>query len=60
MKDDPYITVKEAAERLGIARSTVHQRVAERKLRGEVVAGRLVILRASVETYLAHLERDAA
>lgn len=57
---DPYITVKEAAERLGVARSTIYQRLAENKLRSKTIAGRIVVVRASVESYLEYLESNAA
>lgn len=56
---DPFMTVKDAAAALGVSRSTVHQRKAEGKLEGQMVAGRLVIRRDSVERLRRQMRRQS-
>lgn len=57
---DPFITITEAAALIGISRPTVEKRVAEGRLRGKMIAGKLVIYRASAQSYREYLESDAA
>jgi excisionase family DNA binding protein len=53
MQDDPWLTVKEAAEMLDISRHLVLSRAARGELQTATVAKRLVVSRASVEAALA-------
>lgn len=57
---DPYLTLTEAAERLGISRQTVERRIAAGELSGRRIAGRLVVRRTSVEAYEQRQSQDRA
>ena len=53
LQDDPWLTVKDAAEMLGISRFLVLSRAAKGELETRTIAKRLVVSRASVERALA-------
>ena len=53
LTDDPWLTVKDAAEMLNISRFLVLSRAARGELETRTIAKRLVVSRASVERALA-------
>lgn len=50
---DRWMTVRQAAQALGIAPQTVYARALDGQLKTEVIAGRRLVERASVEQVLA-------
>ena len=52
-KPEPYASINEAADALGVSRDTVVRMVARHELDAERIAGRTVIIRASLERALA-------
>lgn len=52
------MTIREAAERLGLSPSTVRRRIAQGLLGCRRDGGRVVISRADVAAYLAERERE--
>lgn len=53
VRDDPWLSVREAARMLGISPPTVLTRVIQGQLQAQTVANRTFVSRASVEAALA-------
>lgn len=60
LKEKPYLSIKDAAEKLNITKVTIHKWINNGTIKAEKIGGRTLILSESIQSALKPIEATAA